>query len=71
MKSEQEQIEKMKITLSEAMRRVPQSIVEGSYQIAVQYKKNYAKAEKIRKKQTPTFNELNWAIRAMTGLDIA
>ena len=66
MSDDKEQIEKLKRTLDEAMRRVPIAVVNGSYQQAVQYKANYAKAVKILNKKTPKVNELGWAITAMT-----
>jgi hypothetical protein len=66
MTDEKEKIEEMKLSLAEAMRRVPASVANGSYQMAVQYKKDYAKADKIRNKKNPKINELGWAIGAMT-----
>jgi hypothetical protein len=51
MNDDKEQIEKLKRTLDEAMRRVPIAVVNGSYQQAVQYKADYAKAVKILNKK--------------------
>jgi hypothetical protein len=66
MFEDKEQIDRMKIALAEAMKRVPASVIDGSYQQAVQYKANYQKAQKILNKKTPKINELGWAITAMT-----
>jgi hypothetical protein len=71
MSDERDRIERMRLTLDEAMRRVPSHIANGSYQAAVQYKKDYAKADKIRSKSNPKLNELAWAIDAMQSQPIA
>jgi len=41
-------------------------VVNGDYKLAVQYKSDYCKAEKILKKNTPKPNDLHWAMYAMT-----
>jgi len=66
MEDEKEQISRLKLTLVNAMKRVPESVTNGSYQRAVQYKADYLKAQKILNKKTIKINELGWAINAMT-----
>ena len=66
MEDEKEQINKLKLSLTNAMKRVPESVTNGSYQRAVQYKADYLKAQKILNKKTPKINDLGWAINAMT-----
>lgn len=65
MFEDKEQIDRMKIALAEAMKRVPASVIDGSYQQAVKYKDDFLKAQKILNKKTPKINELGWAISAM------
>jgi hypothetical protein len=65
MFEDKEQIDRMKIALAEAMKRVPASVIDGSYQQAVKYKADFLKAQKILSKKTPKINELGWAISAM------
>jgi hypothetical protein len=65
MIEDKEQIDRIKLALAEAMKRVPASVVDGSYQRAVQYKADFIKAQKILNKKTPKINELGWAITAM------
>lgn len=65
MFEDKEQIDRMKIALAEAMKRVPASVIDGSYQQAVKYKSDFLKAQKILSKKTPKINELGWAISAM------
>ena len=65
MIDDKEQIDRMKKALAEAMKRVPVSVIGGSYQRAVQYKSDFLKAQKILNKKTPKINELGWAITAM------
>ena len=66
MEDEKEQISRLKLTLVNAMKRVPESVTNGSYQRAVQYKADYLKAQKILNKKAIKINELGWAINAMT-----
>jgi hypothetical protein len=70
MNEDKEHIDRLKLVLSEAMRRVPPAVSNGSYQVAVQYKADYRKAEKILKKASPKINDLGWAINAMTGVQM-
>jgi len=63
---EKEQIDRLKAALSSAMMRVPFRVVNGDYKLALQYKSDYRKAEKILKKNTPKLNDLHWAMAAMT-----
>lgn len=65
MIDDKEQIDRMKEALANSMKRVPESVIGGSYQRAVQYKANFLKAQKILNKKTPKINELGWAINAM------
>jgi len=65
MIDDKEQIDRMKEALAEAMKRVPESVTNGSYQRAVQYKADYLKAQKILKKKTPKINELGGALNTM------
>ena len=65
MIDDKEQIDRMKKALAETMKRVPVSVIDGSYQRAVQYKADFIKAQKILNKKTPKINELGWAITAM------
>lgn len=65
MIDDKEQIDRMKEALTKAMKRVPVSVIGGSYQRAVQYKSDFLKAQKILNKKTPKINELGWAISAM------
>ena len=66
MNDEKEHIDRLKLALGQAMKRVPDAVANGSYQMAVQYKADYRKADKILKKANPKINELGWAIGAMT-----
>jgi hypothetical protein len=66
MFDDKEQIDRMKVALAETMKRIPDSVTNGSYQRAVQYKADYLKAQKILNKKTPKINDLGWAIDAMT-----
>jgi len=65
MIDDKEQIDRMKIALAEAMKRVPESVTNGSYQRAVQYKSDFLKAQKILNKKTPKINELGCALNTM------
>jgi len=65
MIDDKEQIDRMKVALAEAMKRIPVAIIGGNYQQAVQYKADYLKAQKILNKKTPKINDLGWAISAM------
>jgi len=65
MIDDKEQIDRMKIALAKAMKRVPESVANGSYQRAVQYKSDYLKAQKILNKKTPKINELGGALNTM------
>ena len=70
MTDEKEHIDRLKLVLGEAMKRIPPAVVNGSYQVAAQYKEDYRKAEKILKKASPKINDLGWAINAMTGIQM-
>ena len=65
MIDDKEQIDRMKEALAKAMKRVPESVTNGSYQQAVQYKSDYLKAQKILNKKTPKINELGGALNTM------
>lgn len=67
MSEDKETIAKMKVILAQAMKRVPDVVANGSYQMAVQYKSDYKKADKILKNSNAKANDLNWAINAMTA----
>ena len=65
MIDDKEQIDRMKEALAKAMKRVPESVIGGSYQRAVQYKADFLKAQKILNKKTPKINELGSALNTM------
>jgi hypothetical protein len=65
MIDDKEQIDRMKEALAKAMKRVPESVIGGSYQRAVQYKADFLKAQKILNKKTPKINELGGALSTM------
>ena len=67
IKDEKEQIKMLKTILVKNMNGIPQSVINGSFQAAVRYKEDHRKVLKLLKKNAPTINELNWAIRAMSG----
>jgi hypothetical protein len=70
MNEDKEHTDRLKLVLGEAMKRVPSAVASGSYQVAVQYKADYRKAEKILKKPSPKIADLGWAINAMTGVQM-
>lgn len=65
MIDDKQQVDRMKEALIRSMKIIPPSVVNGSYQRAVQYRSDFVKAQKILKKRTPQINELGWAINAM------
>jgi hypothetical protein len=65
MIDDKEQIDRMKEALAKAMKRVPESVIGGSYQRAVQYKSDFLKAQKILNNKTPKINELGSALNTM------
>jgi hypothetical protein len=65
MIDDKEQIDRMKEALAKSMKRVPESVIGGSYQRAVQYKTDFLRAQKILNKKTPKINELGSALNTM------
>jgi hypothetical protein len=60
-----DEIAQLKDKLRTLMRKPPAYIVNGSYQMAVAYKENYLKAQKVLNKTNPKENELRQFINLM------
>lgn len=59
------EIAKLKDKLRTLMRKPPAYIINGSYQMAVAYKENYLKAQKVLNKANPKEQELIQCIYLM------
>lgn len=61
LKAEAQEIEKLKIELSEMTKKVPASVMRGSYQAAVSWKEAAQKAVRALRTATPRINQLREA----------
>lgn len=60
-----DEIANLKDKLRTLMRKPPAYVVNGSYQMAVAYKENYLKAQKVLNKTNPKEHELRQCINLM------
>jgi hypothetical protein len=62
------EVDRLKDKLRTLMRKPPSHVINGSYQVAVKYKEDFLKAQKVLKKANPKEQELKQYIHLMGEL---